>query len=366
LKLTKDEGNKAVVGFSADGTEIFFRQTLGTFEIWSIPTLGGMPNQLGTGTTVTASADGQSLFLVKPDGRLVLTSKSGVGEELIYRFPARVTCILKPYQDGKSLLVASSGSSPTMNLQRLDLSAHTLENLSELPDTSSRISWGIPGKSIYVSRAVNGIRNLWEFSVIDHSSRQLTSGTGPDRFPMPNPNGEGIYFINGKTNGALTRYRVASKQASDIVSEAVTQPEISDDGRHLAYITTPELEKAELWVSDIEGNNRLKLASSGIELETLAWSNDATKLLFADSDGKDLKLFVIDADSSHLRQLPWSGDFVGFAIWEPGDRSIVLGGLDKNGRDEKNWRISLDNTTAVPSLKAAAWPLTDHRTARFS
>jgi hypothetical protein len=38
---------------------------------------------------------------------------------------------------------------------------------------------------------------------------------------------------------------------------------------------------------------------------------------------------------------------VGFATWEPGDQSIVLGGLDKNGRDEKNWRISLNDTPAV-------------------
>jgi len=41
LQLTKDETNKQVRGFSSDGTEIYFAQTLGEYEIWSIPTLGG-------------------------------------------------------------------------------------------------------------------------------------------------------------------------------------------------------------------------------------------------------------------------------------------------------------------------------------
>jgi Tol biopolymer transport system component len=115
----------------------------------------------------------------------------------------------------------------------------------------------------------------------------------------------------------------------------------------------PEAGKSEVWVSDLTGNNRLKLTTSGGHLETLAWSNDATRFLFsdrngADKSGTDWKLFVIDADGKHLRQLPWLGNFVGFGIWEPGDQSIILGGLDKNNRDTRNWRIFLNDTPPVP------------------
>jgi eukaryotic-like serine/threonine-protein kinase len=55
LQLTKDEGNKAVVNFSSEGTEIYFRLTLGNPEIWTIPTLGGASKRLATGSTVTPS-----------------------------------------------------------------------------------------------------------------------------------------------------------------------------------------------------------------------------------------------------------------------------------------------------------------------
>ncbi len=351
LQLTHDEGNKTVVDFSSDGTEIYLRRTLGESEIWAIPTLGGTPKRLASALSVTPSADGQSLFLQKADGSIVRAPKSGAGEELICTLPLgnfpRV--ILKTYPDGKGLLIitASSRNSAKTSFHRLDLSTGKLENLGELSDTSAFASWAIPGKSLYVSRKVNGITNLWEFSLEDHSLKQITSGPGPDRIPMSDPNGRGVYFINGRNAGALTLYQVASKQFSDIVTEDATQPVLSNDGRHLAYITEPEAGKAELWVSDLKGNNRLKLASGRSGMETLAWSNDATKFIFGDDAYEEERLFVINADGTHLQQLPWGGDFVGFALWDPGDQSIVLGGSDKKNRAQKNWRVFLDGTPAA-------------------
>ena len=349
LQLTKDEGNKAVVNFSSDGTEIYFGLTLGNPEIWAIPTLGGTPKRVVTGATVTPSADGEFLFFVKPDGHIVRAAKSGSSEDLIYTFPLSDSFAvhlihLNAYPDGKGLLVISIGKSHMTSFQRLDLTTRNIESLGELSYTSARSSWASPGKSVYVSHTDNGIDNLWEFTFVDHSLKQVTFGPGPDRDPMSDPSGKVIYFINGKTTGALTLYRVSSRKFSDVVTEDATQPDFSNDGRHLAYISLPEQNKSELWIADLDGNNRLKLASGGPKLETLAWSNDATKYLFSEND----QLFVIDTDGAHLHKLPWLGNFVGFATWEPGDQSIVLGGLDKNGREEKNWRISLNDTPAVP------------------
>jgi hypothetical protein len=44
-------------------------------------------------------------------------------------------------------------------------------------------------------------------------------GTGPDRSPMAEPNGKGVYFVSGRTAGTLTLYRFASKQFTSIVEE---------------------------------------------------------------------------------------------------------------------------------------------------
>jgi serine/threonine protein kinase len=358
LQLTKDEGNKSVISFSTDGTSLYFGQTLGAPEIRVIPTLGGTAQRMAAGVTLTPSADGQSLFILTPEGRIVRTSKSGAEQqEVVYDVPGADTARsntlglglrvnMKPYPDGKSLLITSPSGSSSATFLRLDLSTHAIEHLADLPDASIWNSWAVQGKSVYVSHAANGITNLWEFSLRDHSLRQLTFGTGPDRTPMTDPNGKGIYFIGGRASGALTLYRSSTKQLSDIVTEDATQPIISDDGRRLIYITTPELDKGDLWVSDLNGDHHLKLVSGSWQLETLAWSRDNLKVLYADKEGANFQLFVIDADGTHAHQLPWRGDFIGFAIWDPGDQSIVVSGLD-NQNKAKVWRIWLDGRATV-------------------
>ncbi len=358
LQLTRDEGNKSVLSFSADGTNIYFGQTLGAPEIRVIPTLGGTAQLLRAGVTLTPSADGQSLFIFTPEGRIVHMSKSGAGQEEVIDetpFPGAALSSsiglgmhvsIKSYPDGKSLLITSQSVSGSATFHRLDLSTRAIDHIADLPDTSIWTSWAQHGKSLYVSHTVNSITNIWEYSLADHSLRQLTFGTGPDRTPMSDPNGNGVYFISGRSSGALTLYRVSSKQFSDIVTEDASQPVLSTNGQRLAYLTTPELTRGELWVSDLNGAHRLKLASGGQSLETLAWSTDDSKFLYADKEGADFKLYVIDADGTHTRQLPWIGSFVGFSTWEPGNQSIVVSGLDKDSK-AKTWRIWLDGRPTI-------------------
>jgi len=250
---------------------------------------------------------------------------------------------LKIYPDGKSLLISSFVDSG-VHFYRLDLATHKLDSLGERTDISSRTSWAVPGKSLYVSRVVNGIRNIWEYSLENQALRQVSFGPGPDWSPMLDPSGHGLYFINGKAAGTLTVYRSATKQFSDVVDEIATQPTLSRDGKKLAYILEPAANKSEIWVSDLDGNHRLKLAS-GESLETLSWSTDAGKFVYGDTNGSQMKLYVVDADGTNVRQIPWSGQFVGFAIWEPGNQSIVLSGVNER-KEEVNWRIFLDGRPA--------------------
>jgi serine/threonine protein kinase/Tol biopolymer transport system component len=354
LQLTKDQGNKSVLSFAADGTSIFFGQTLGAPEIWAIPTLGGVAQRVASGTTLCPSADGQSLFVVDAKG-IVRTSRDGaVQQEIVYNLPVSVTAqastlglglrvSMKPFPDGKSLLITSTFGASGVTFQRLDLSTHALSHLADLPDTALWNAWADPGKSLYVSHTASNITNLYEYFLSDHSFRQVTFGTGPDLAPMSDPSGRGVYFISGGNGGALTLYRTATKQLSDIVSEDASQPTLSADGQLLAYLTSPAPGRSDMWASGLNGEHRLKLASGSSDLETVAWSADSSKFLYSDKDGTTYKLFVVDADGTHSRQLRWpSGRFVGFATWEKGNQSIVVSGLD-NQTHVYTERIWLDD-----------------------
>ena len=101
------------------------------------------------------------------------------------------------------------------------------------------VAWGEPGKTVLFSRTVNGLTNIWKYSLQDRTLTQITFGTGPDFWPMPDPGGKGIYYVNGRSSGSLAAYHVQSKESTDIVSEDATQPIISPDGKRVMYITLP-------------------------------------------------------------------------------------------------------------------------------
>lgn len=336
-------------------TEIYFGQTLGDPEIWTIPTPGGAPKPLVAGRMLTPSADGESLYVLRPDGHIVRTTRAGSEDEAVFSaesygrlaeesnlgFGGRLD--LKSYPDGKSLFIGAEDLSGIASFRRLDLSTHPVEKLGELADASPKVSCATPGKSVYLSRRVNGITDIWEYSLQDQSLKQQTFATGPDRLPMAASGEKGVYFVNGKNAGALTLYRAASHQSSDIVGELATQPLLTTNGRRLAYVTNPDFNRSELWASDLTGEHRVRLVSGAESLYTLSWSSDDSKLLDEEKSGAEFRVFLIEADGTHPRQIPWNGDFVGFAIWEKGDRPIVMGTVDKN-RQPQNWRVFLNGS----------------------
>jgi hypothetical protein len=149
LQLTKDEGDKIVRGFSFDGTEIYFSQTLGEDEIWSIPTLGGSAKHLASGRFVASSPDGQYLYVEKGDSQIVRMAKASDSEEAIYALPSFGG--LRVYPDGQHLLVCTLHSG-VLTLGRLDIVARKLEKLADVPNAGSYASWAMPGESVYLSR----------------------------------------------------------------------------------------------------------------------------------------------------------------------------------------------------------------------
>ena len=183
------------------------------------------------------------------------------------------------------------------------------------------------------SRTVNGLTNIWKYSLQDRSLTQITFGTGPDYSPMPDPGGKGIYFVNGKSSGSLTAYHVHSKESTDIVSEDATQPIISPDGKRVMYITLPAPQRAELWVSDIDGGNKVKLAT-GESLNTGTWAPDNFHLSFWEQvTGAGDKAYIVGADGSGLRQLPRTGDNRLDLVWSPDQKSVYVSVAGEGGVD---------------------------------
>jgi serine/threonine protein kinase/Tol biopolymer transport system component len=332
LQLTSDEGDKVLNNFSPDGTEIYYSRSLGRDEVWAVPALGGTPRRLASASDVVPSPDGASIFYTKSgDSAIFRAEKSGLREESVFNpkgagqsfFP------LLPFPGGQDLLVAASSfgfdlPQSQFRLYKITVASHQALDLGQLSGNASDVVWADPGRSILFSRTVNGLTNIWKYTLQDRGLSQITFGTGPDFSPMSDPGGRGIYYINGKSSGFLTVYHVRSRQSTDIVVEDATQPLLSPDAKRVMYITFPASQRTELWVSGIDGANKVKIAA-GESLATGSWASDNFHLYFFQTTGHgDDKGYIVGADGSGLQELPMVGGAPTSAVWSPDGKFLYM------------------------------------------
>jgi serine/threonine protein kinase/Tol biopolymer transport system component len=350
LQLTNDEGDKRVHNFSPDGKEVYYGRTLGRDEAWAVPTLGGNPHRVANAYNVVPSPDGASIFYAKSGNPAVFRAeKSGLNEELVYK--AEDTnlnlspLLLFPVAD--DLLVSGwRRDSPDVLLLRINLKTHEAADLGKLSDSNHDVVWAEPGNSVFFSRTIRGLTNIWKYNLKDRNLTQVTFGTGPDYSPMPDPAGKGLYYVNGRSSGFLTAYHVTSKESTDIVSEDATQPSISPDGKRLMYITFPAPQRTELWVSDIDGANKVRI-STGENLGTGLWARDNFHLAFLETRASSgSKAYIVGSDGSDLHQVPPMGGMsIGSLIFSLDQKVTYASSVESRESTVEIWKWSTDSSS---------------------
>jgi serine/threonine protein kinase/Tol biopolymer transport system component len=361
LQLTKDEGEKVVSSFSADGTEIYYRRVFGRDESWAVPTLGGNPRRIVAGHAVAPSPDGNAIYFTKVGTREIFrANRDGMGEEQVFALDAAqpISRIL-PYPDGRRLfVVTASGVSQLEQFHAYvaDLEKKTAEDLGVVKGEPTDVEWEKASKSVLFSRTVNGLTNIWKFNVKDKALAQVTFGTGPDAWPMPDPAGKGLYVVSGKSSGLLTAYNTRTKQSMDIAAENATQPAISHDGKRVMYITIPAKDRNELWVADSDGGNKVKIAPSGT-LATANWASDNFHLSFMSEEaGKPPQIHVVGADGSGMRTIEWTRGTLQNALWSADMKALYINNQDPAGpRLGSTWRQSLDGGAPEKLTENCGW-----------
>jgi serine/threonine protein kinase len=349
LQLTNDEGDKFRVAFSPDGNEIYYERSLGTAEVWAVPALGGTPHHVVFGYFAVPSEDGDSIFYAKTErSGIFRATKSGLNEELVYD-PKSTDKFFVPlliFPGGHDLLAAGlQGQWDVTNFSfyKINLTSHEAVLLGEAPGNID-VVWDTPGDSVLFSRTLNGLSNIWNYRLRDRKLTQITFGTGPDFSPMPDSGGKGIYYVNGKSSGFLTAYNVHSKVSTDIASEEAREPAISPDGKRVMYITIPSPKRSELWVSDIDGGNKVKIFT-GTDMGTATWAPDNIHLAFFDDpgDGQGSKSYIAASDGSGLRQIPITSSDIWALVWSPDQKTIYASGTTSASSVSTLWRWNLDS-----------------------
>jgi serine/threonine protein kinase/Tol biopolymer transport system component len=348
LQLTTDEDDKYLISFSFDGGEIFYGRLHDHPEISAVPTLGGKPRKLFEGFTATESVDGNFFFYLRQGSQAVFRAdKSAIGADEIFKFDAAAgfPVGIMAFPDADSLLVLTQHSilSDTVEIHKVSVSSHTSTDIGSLPGDSRGGGWEEPGKSLLFSRSLNGLTNIWKFNLADRSLVQVTFGPGPDRSPMPDPAGKGFYYVNGKSSNALIAYRPKARESLELSSESAIQPTIAPDGRRLMYITSPEPRRNELWVADIDGRNKEKVAS-GEQLGTGFWSHHTREFNYVDYSANSVRIYIAREDGSGVREVPWNGAYIGSNVWSNDDKALYLSTFEKNGSNITTWKENVDGS----------------------
>jgi Tol biopolymer transport system component len=351
LQLTNDETDKFVTNFSADGTEIYYRRVFGRDESWAVPTLGGSSKRIVAGYAVSASADGSAIYYTKATTKTIYRAdRTGMGEESVFALDPKSWGIsrIMPFPDGKRLLVLTANTISTSDEFQghvVDLEKKSVEDFTEIQANPEEVAWQEPGKSILFGRTMNGLTNIWKMNLADKSLTQVTFGPGPDRSPMPDPGGRGLYLVNGKSTGYLTVYNTRTKQSVDIAGENATQPVFSRSGKRLMYITIPSRDRNELWVADVDGSNKSRLAHA-VSIGTGYWSPDDSRLaFFTEEPGKELKIYLVHPDGSGLQTLKWANDIAVQAVdWSADQKSVYINGFVKGAKSGSMWRESVEGS----------------------
>ena len=375
LQLTNDDSNKILDSFSRDGSEIFYERTTGSEEIWGVPALGGAARRVLSGRGLVPSADGNSYLYIALNGLdIVRAPKAQPGEETLYSFKGsdKLPIALLPYPDGARLLLttlvntngvegvmltANPGASAT--LLSLDVATHQTKQLGEIPGTPRGFVWEEPGKSVLFHRTVDGLMNLWEFNLATGALTQVTTGAGQDRYAMQDATGKGIYYVNGKASGFLTAYRPGDKSSADIVTGMASQPVISPDGKRVMYTTFPEVNRAEIWTSKIDGSDKVKILS-GPGISTGDWSADSARVSM-EVLGAPEKVYLARADGSELHEvrIPNSVDIVA-VVWSNDAKSLFVTGFEKGGRESVVWKENVDGTQMEELVRGCGLSIGEH------
>jgi dipeptidyl aminopeptidase/acylaminoacyl peptidase len=153
-------------------------------------------------------------------------------------------------------------------------------------------------------------------------------------------------FRRSVAAGAGRRILLLSQVRQQIdLSVRSTQPIVSPNGKRVLYIKLIEQGKnEELWVSDIHGQNPVKLASA-VGIGTGLWSPDSSHVSFfaTEKKGENNKGYVIGADGSDLVPIESMGENISNISWAADGKTLYVTSLNQSARPAI-WKVNSDGT----------------------
>jgi dipeptidyl aminopeptidase/acylaminoacyl peptidase len=121
------------------------------------------------------------------------------------------------------------------------------------------------------------------------------------------------------------------------------------------YITVPARDRNELWVADIDGGNKVKIAPSGT-LATATWASDNFHFSFvSEESGKRPQIHLVGADGSGMRTIEWTYGTLQNVMWSADGKALYINNLPPAVRTFQVWGQSLDGGAPEKLVDDCGW-----------
>lgn len=132
---------------------------------------------------------------------------------------------------------------------------------------------------------------------------------------------------------------------------------LSPDGQHLYFTSDRDAGNYEIYKSNIDGTNLVRLTNSIDNKSFPAISPDGTKLLYQSYDyGATAEIYIMNSDGTQLSRLTNNSTYDGYPNFSPDGQSIVFSAWDSDIYPEI-FTMNLDgsNRTQITNLPGADW-----------
>ncbi len=328
LRLTTAPEHDAYPVWTPDGKYVtFVREPLkraGTTinEVIRVSASGGPEQKLGETTTTAAwSPDGKTLAVTQhPEGEgggiFLLAPETGQRTRLTTTPSGMRDDSPRFSPDGK-LVAFIRGSEPTKTgVWVVPVSGGTPQPLTAENNRVIGLAWTSDSRAIVFAGVWKGTRGLWRIAV---------GGGTPERVPIPgqepvspdiSSRGDKLVWTEAATpqanlwlyrgpgfagRGVPGKFDAPAKLPSSSIYED-TSPDFSPDGQRLVFASS-RTGGQELWLSDADGNNAVRLTTKGGPTGSPRWSPDGKWIAFDSQLGGDGNIYVMSADGGPWRRL---------------------------------------------------------------
>jgi Tol biopolymer transport system component/C-terminal processing protease CtpA/Prc len=301
-RLTFDDANELVTGWSADGKWIYFSSTShdisGMQDVYRVSAEGGTPMPVAADRFAT-----EYFASPAPSGETIaITARGNAGSQWWRKGHSHL-------DESEIWLVADTGSKGP--------GGGTAPRYTQLTKGGAKDAWpmwGADSKSIYFMSDRSGAQNVWSMSAAGGAAKAVTTfKDGRVLWPSISRDGRtvaferdfGIWTVDTSTNQArevsitLRGAPAAAAPEHRTFSDQIQELALSPDGKKIAFAVHGEIFSA----SAKDGGEAARVTTTAGEEAELSWAPDSRRLAYrSDRDGTN-HLYLYDFSTGKETQL---------------------------------------------------------------